>query len=1394
MKRKLLLFLSALSLSLLSAGVISSSVANTGYSNKIVADNQDATFTKIEWNNIDYGIPLNMPAIESSYIPQHGYAVLFTYDKLFNPVSSDNFVSNAAYTNYIKVNGVSINQFENTVVKIISGKLFIYFPETALTYTQDYYRPSIEVIEGASFYGLNLPHTRAEATNSTGHNGIFVDTTNAVKENVTYQDIAWNNTHYNDASYPALGGKNALLLQFNNNLSKYNAESGGVFVQDRNLKNTEVGEHISLNGTLMKDINGAEIRYFNQNYLWLYAPNMTVAGGGNRFAKIDITSVGLLDSILPNKSFFFVENKWVDNLQEATYVGIGWNNIDYWGKTPNITGGIPNDGYMICLQYEENIGPGSTQDKVDDVNMANSSYDIGFHLLINGVPCKDVSGAMVGSYIIATYLYIYFPASSIAFNENYYRPTIEIEEGCMFGSYLLPAIRLEYNANIGRHSCWNVVSEKSSVNFNAIAWNNTDYGYMGDKNGILLSYTANLSKYSPEAGGEIKTRNLKDTDLGQHIKLNGIALSRIDGSELCYYSDIYLWIYTPTMTVASNGYTVPHLSIEMPVTFLDVIIPAIDLNFSTIWVVDDTLYLNRTSFTSIFDGYNNLDLGNGYHQTILCFDKTLSNEQNIDLIATDAEFVNKVTLNGVKLKNVPGIFVIYMGNNYINVMIRDVDLAAHSELIIPQDTQIFDNYINETCLVLDSSSNTWVGLGDGTIIQTVEEATFRTTGLFNLTTGMCFENRINKSLFDSVVSRYGIENISFGTYIVPKSNYLASELSSPIEYVNSNVASSSTYANIVNTNKDFNNMATAESDGYYRFTASMYNIKAAHYAEGYIGIGYITIGGRTYYGNTTDNATTFYELMVDAYSSSLIDSSYFQTVISFTTTSNAYELNDNSVITSGYSCSYASKGYYQLSVSKDIKTIVIDGVPYKANFKNGDNTYFAYYNNVIDYRSSLTMSKGIGEPITELFPDYYNSNYNFDTCENVSGLNQAFGSDGMRIWLDLKGGLSLSIDNLCDANGVFQFDPDKVTQLHNYLSVFRARGITELTLLVSGWAYAYDSPIYLKEGVWYTNSQAIGNGATFKNIIPCQTNDSYQKWLDANEDLAYRIAKEFPEFKYIETANEIDGGGYTFHPDYHAVSTDNIAPITTVAGWAMDICHAFSKGVRKANSTLRVMTPAFSCVDTNGVNLKYNTKSFINYCYQHIENSDDTDTNNWFQVMNLHPYVFPTKINTGADSVYLWENRPYKTSGQRDKIDNTDYDTDWLNYMNYVHNTIMGGHHDMKKSVAITEFGFSDMGGTTDSYWQYINYNNRNNTLATALMSRINSLDYLETLMWFRCFDFAITDASSAFGGCYEQNFGLVEENKSLKELGKKLYQLWHNGSTDYSQVNAFLSTMQGRS
>ena len=111
----------------------------------------------------------------------------------------------------------------------------------------------------------------------------------------------------------------------------------------------------------------------------------------------------------------------------------------------------------------------------------------------------------------------------------------------------------------------------------------------------------------------------------------------------------------------------------------------------------------------------------------------------------------------------------------------------------------------------------------------------------------------------------------------------------------------------------------------------------------------------------------------------------------------------------------------------------------------------------------------------------------------------------------------------------------------------------------------------------------------------------------------------------------------------------------------------------------------------------------------------------------------------------------------------------------------------------MTETGLSDLGTTTDNNWKYINYQNRFNTVFTKLYTKMLSMDYFEMLSWFRMFDFPDRPALDVMSGFYEANFGVIETNKTLKELGKKIFTLWNNGSTNYAPLINFLANMPER-
>ena len=143
---------------------------------------ESVTFSSIAWNNIDYS---NIrPETEPNYIPQNGYLVLLSYSAKFNPAGTDNFAyTNPTYSSHIKINGVPLNTVENSISRIVSGNLFIYFPKEAYVVSGDYYRPTIEIDADTTMYSLTLPYIRLEYCDTIGKHNKWNDVTNSARSN-----------------------------------------------------------------------------------------------------------------------------------------------------------------------------------------------------------------------------------------------------------------------------------------------------------------------------------------------------------------------------------------------------------------------------------------------------------------------------------------------------------------------------------------------------------------------------------------------------------------------------------------------------------------------------------------------------------------------------------------------------------------------------------------------------------------------------------------------------------------------------------------------------------------------------------------------------------------------------------------------------------------------------------------------------------------------------------------------------------------------------------------------------------------------------------------------------------------------------------------------------------
>lgn len=231
----------------------------------------------------------------------------------------------------------------------------------------------------------------------------------------------------------------------------------------------------------------------------------------------------------------------------------------------------------------------------------------------------------------------------------------------------------------------------------------------------------------------------------------------------------------------------------------------------------------------------------------------------------------------------------------------------------------------------------------------------------------------------------------------------------------------------------------------------------------------------------------------------------------------------------------------------------------------------------------------------------------------------------------------------------------------------------------------------------------------------------------------------------------------------------------------MDYCYAATNGVRKAGQGAQVVSVALTGTESG--------LSFLKECYKYIGQQSDSNPDNYFAILNWHPYVFYTEGTGGPlSTVEDWDG----------------WHEEWLKFQDdYYQVAVDAG--DGEKPVWFTELGVTDCGkfNTKEAGWPTkgpITEQMAAERLMKMLEPTRDRLPYVATVFIFRITDledkiFPEKTMSENFAYNYEANFGLVERfddcvsgEAALKESGKALYRLMKDGSEDYTPLYEMLN------
>ena len=237
---------------------------------------------------------------------------------------------------------------------------------------------------------------------------------------------------------------------------------------------------------------------------------------------------------------------------------------------------------------------------------------------------------------------------------------------------------------------------------------------------------------------------------------------------------------------------------------------------------------------------------------------------------------------------------------------------------------------------------------------------------------------------------------------------------------------------------------------------------------------------------------------------------------------------------------------------------------------------------------------------------------------------------------------------------------------------------------------------------------------------PYEEYEMYIRWLELQQKAYIAFAKDFPEVNYYEPANEPEMGGcihkngYT-HGGSDVVNASYMYTQYDQARIVADMCWYTTKAVQSVNPNAKVMNPSLCGLTT--------TPEYLEDIYKAIESSalpagqekSDIDPDNYFQILNWHPYTF------GSDTV----------------------NDAWLQLQNDTYDVAID-HGDGGKPVWFTEFGWTDWGEATQQ-----------ETIANAYVGFFDTvkakMPYVQTVMVFRLTTLVTQDISLG-----ENNFGIM--------------------------------------
>jgi hypothetical protein len=281
----------------------------------------------------------------------------------------------------------------------------------------------------------------------------------------------------------------------------------------------------------------------------------------------------------------------------------------------------------------------------------------------------------------------------------------------------------------------------------------------------------------------------------------------------------------------------------------------------------------------------------------------------------------------------------------------------------------------------------------------------------------------------------------------------------------------------------------------------------------------------------------------------------------------------------------------------------------------------------------------------------------------------------------------------------------------------------ELDLEVTGMSHEW----FLPEGC----IQKKGHAMPARDLTP---GSLYMKTLEMLEESWCTMAGLFPQVAIWEIGNEWNLNAF-LHPDGF-LDTPGMEPFTADEKMdiAVDMMYFAAKGIRRAGGDAKVasFSPALSTPGLGGdmpdfLPVMYGVAWTFDKVYSRIKSGKfwSTNTDDYFDILAWHPYVFTNRPSSDAD-LFLDVDEP---------------DQLWQSYNDAAYK-VMCKYGDDHKQALLTESGFTDCG---NSEWEqrYACYN-------VKMLEIARKLPYVRTL----------------------HNFRLLNENAMLRRAGIEQNQI----------------------